>query len=229
MKTALAVLLSLLTLAWGPAARAISSDSVFYNNIQVMNNTSSVVTFVLNDKHCVYDAPVSFQVQPYQVFQFGVTYKAHDSNGDSCYSDDHKVSYVDLLDSLTVFAVQQTDTSNDNFCLSYTFFAFFYIDTAVCPRVYGNMITAQNASGPNASGFASYCPPNVPACPPLDDGDKTETFGFLYDPAAAMFGAAPPTTGTSAGNPIPAVAPLGLLALLAGVGGLGAWRLRRRR
>jgi len=224
MKIAFAVILTVLSCALcHEAIGMISSDSFYYQNITVANGTAASVTFVPYEQHCVHDRPDSITVPPNQSVVFVVTLKAHDSDGDTCYSDDHKIGYADQADSKTVFNVQ-TILSNDNYCLDYLFFAFFYINRAICPRVRGNMITAQNDNSSGASFGQVYCPPGVPACPPHDDGDKTEYFGFLY--SLSSVGGAPPSSGP--GLSIPAVEPWGLLILFLALAALGASRIRKR-
>lgn len=221
MRSALTVFLALISVVWFlPQARAtVSSDSVIYTNIFVNNASSDAVSFFLADKHCVYVAPENVDIAQGQVVMISITFKAHDSNGDTCYSDtDHKVEYEAVTDG-SKFAIKQQAASNDNYCLDWQFFAFFYIGTAVCPRHSGAIMTAQNSP---TQGFGTVCPAGVPACPPTDDSDKTMTFGFLY---TGGLGVAPSGGGAS---PVPVGGPFKILALLVGLAGIAAWQMRRR-
>ena len=108
--------------------------------IEVANKSAREVEFKKHHEHCTEDMPDTFKVAPNGgKAQIEFKFKFRDRGLDDCYASHHEAEYKDESDHRNRIKIRQHASSNNRNCLDYQYFAFFWINQALCAETRGDL------------------------------------------------------------------------------------------
>lgn len=170
-----------------PAAADINvfGSFKFTQQVRVHNDTSQPVTFVRGETVCASQSPDSFTVPAGGNAEITIEQKHWDTGLDNCYATHHTIAYHDSNNDKNWFRIQQYDSSDQWACLDIKYNIIAWINQAICPEangsVFGPVNDANDVCNPATGICMPDCPPGADYCPPHDDGNSVEYFGFVIE------------------------------------------------